>query len=217
MDSGRLPGLIARLANRLRHPIDSGAEDCPRSPIEALSNTPSRFSIGHSSSDATHSTPRACISTATDAGAWIRQRHNRDKVVVVSKGCRRRLLLRHPRLLLRLMCRTTSTHRSRRSAPITGLYLLHFDHPTARIEPVMERLTRHIDEGKISTIGASNWSHERIPVPTRLPQQGLKPFSASSVQFSLAEWTRSPWPGAVTLGRDAQRTAREWYLTHQLP
>jgi aryl-alcohol dehydrogenase-like predicted oxidoreductase len=42
-------------------------------------------------------------------------------------------------------------------------------------------------------------------------------LSASSVQFSLAEWTRSPWPGAVTLGGDGQRAAREWYSTQALP
>jgi aryl-alcohol dehydrogenase-like predicted oxidoreductase len=103
-------------------------------------------------------------------------------------------------------------------ADFIDLYLLNDDHPTARVEPVMERLNRHIDEGKIGAIGASNWSHERIAgADTFAAGKGLKSFSASSVQFSLAEWTRSPWPGAVTLGGDGQRGAREWYSTHRLP
>jgi aryl-alcohol dehydrogenase-like predicted oxidoreductase len=90
------------------------------------------------------------------------------------------------------------------------LYLLHCDHPTARVEPVMKQLNRHIDEGKIGAIGASNWSHERIAsANTFAASKGLKPFSASSVQFSLADWARSLWPGAVTLGGDGQRAARE--------
>jgi aryl-alcohol dehydrogenase-like predicted oxidoreductase len=98
------------------------------------------------------------------------------------------------------------------------LYLLHRDNPTAHIEPLMERLNRHIDEGKIGAIGASNWPHERLASANTLAaSKGMKPFSASSVQFSLADWTRSPWPGAVTLGGDDQRAAREWYSTHGLP
>ena len=64
---------------------------------------------------------------------------------------------------LRPMCRTTSTRPSKAlGTDFIDLYLLHYDHPTARVEPVMEQLNRHIDEGKISAIGASNWSHERI-------------------------------------------------------
>jgi aryl-alcohol dehydrogenase-like predicted oxidoreductase len=151
-------------------------------------------------------------------GAWIRERRNRDKVVLISKGCHPKRLLGHPRL-----SPTDVSHDLHASLKALGtdfidLYLLHYDHPTARVEPVMEQLNRHIDEGKISAIGASNWSHDRIASATTFAaSKGLKPFSASSVQFSLADWRRSPWPGAVTLGGDAQRAAREWYSTHGLP
>jgi aryl-alcohol dehydrogenase-like predicted oxidoreductase len=97
------------------------------------------------------------------------------------------------------------------------LYLLHYDHPTALVEPIMERLSRHMAEGKIGAIGASNWTHERITkANTYAAAAGLAPFSASSVQFSQAEWAQAPWPGAVTLGGDSQRAAREWYSTHGL-
>jgi aryl-alcohol dehydrogenase-like predicted oxidoreductase len=81
----------------------------------------------------------------------------------------------------------------------------------------MERLNRHIDEGKIPAIGTSNWSHERIDDANAVAAgDGRKPFCASSVQFSVADWTRSPWPGAVTLGGERQRAAREWYSTNGL-
>jgi aryl-alcohol dehydrogenase-like predicted oxidoreductase len=67
------------------------------------------------------------------------------------------------------------------------LYPLHYDHPAARVEPVMELLNGHIDEGKVSTIGALNWSDERIASANPfVASNGLKPFSASSVQFSVA-------------------------------
>lgn len=149
-------------------------------------------------------------------GAWIRRRRNRDKVVVISKGC-------HPSRLGRSRLSPAAvSHDLHASLKALGtdfidLYLLHYDDPTVRVEPIMEQLNRHIDEGKISAIGASNRSHERIATANNYAaSKGLKPFSASSVQFSLAEWTRSPWPGAVTLGGDGQRVAREWYSTHPL-
>ncbi len=149
-------------------------------------------------------------------GAWIRTRRNRDNVVVISKGC-------HPdgsgqpRL-----SPTDVSHDLHASLKALGtdfidLYLLHYDHPTARVEPVLDRLNRHIDEGKITAIGASNWSHERIADANAVAaSQGSTPFAACSVQFSLADWTRPPWPGAVTLGGEDQRAARDWYSTHGL-
>jgi aryl-alcohol dehydrogenase-like predicted oxidoreductase len=149
-------------------------------------------------------------------GAWIRRRRNRDKVVVISKGCHPSRL-GHPRLSPSAVSRDLHASLKALGTDFVDLYLLHFDHPTARVEPLMEQLNRHIDEGKISAMGASNWSHERIAsANTFAANTGLKPFSASSVQFSLAYWTRSPWPGAVTLGGDGQRAAREWYSTHPL-
>ncbi|OBH58692.1 aldo/keto reductase [Mycobacterium sp. E2479] len=150
-------------------------------------------------------------------GAWIRQRRNRDQIVVISKGCHPNLLSKRPRLSA-----SDVTHDLHASLKALGtdyidLYLLHYDHPCAQVEPIMERLNTHIGEGKIQAIGASNWSHERIAVASAFAAgSGLHPFSASSVQFSLAEWKRPPWPGAVTLGGDEQRGAREWYSTQGL-
>jgi aryl-alcohol dehydrogenase-like predicted oxidoreductase len=150
-------------------------------------------------------------------GAWIRERRNRDEVVVISKGCHPSRL-GHPRLSPPAVSHDLHASLKALGTDYIDMYLLHYDDPTARAEPLMEQLNRHIDEGKISAIGASNRSHERIAsANTFAVNNGLKPFSASSVQFSLADWTRSPWPGAVTLGGHAQRAAREWYSTHGLP
>ena len=149
-------------------------------------------------------------------GAWIRKRRNRDEVVVISKGCHPSRL-GHPRLSASAVSNDLHASLKALGTDFIDMYLLHYDDPTARVEPLMEQLNRHIDEGKISAIGASNWSHERIAsANTFAANKGLKRFSASSVQFSLADWTRSPWPGAVTLGGDGQRAAREWYSTHGL-
>src|SRR5208282_577906 len=97
------------------------------------------------------------------------------------------------------------------------LYLLHFDDPNIPAEPIVERLNRHIAEGKIRAIGASNWAHERIASANAFAtRNGLKPFCATSVQFSLAEWTLPIAPGSVTIGGVSERAAREWYGAHDL-
>jgi aryl-alcohol dehydrogenase-like predicted oxidoreductase len=149
-------------------------------------------------------------------GAWVRQRRLRDRVVLISKACHPSRL-GHPRLAPSAVARDLHASLKALGTDFVDLYLLHYDDPAARVEPLMEQLNRHVDEGKIRAIGASNWSHERIAVANAFAARvGAKPFSASSVQFSLADWTRSPWPGAVTLGAAGQRAAREWYATHAL-
>lgn len=151
-------------------------------------------------------------------GAWIRQRRNRDEVVIISKGCHPRLISGHPRLSAANVSHDLHASLKALGTDFIDLYLLHYDHPAARVEPVMERLNRHIDEGKIGAIGASNWSHERIAGANAFAANaGLKPFSAASAQFSLAEWARAPWPGAVTLGGAGRHEAREWYASQRLP
>jgi aryl-alcohol dehydrogenase-like predicted oxidoreductase len=170
------------------------------------------FELGCNSFD----TARIYRDSERTLGAWIRERQNRDGVVVITKGCYPDDL-GHPRLSPSDVSHDLHASLKALGTDFIDLYLVHHDHPSARVEPVMEQLNRHIDEGKIGTIGASNWSHERIAsANTFAAGKGLKPFGASSVQFSLADWTRSPWPGAVTVGGDGQRAAREWYSTHGL-
>jgi hypothetical protein len=193
---GRLPGSTSESPESSSAPIDCADGDDRGCPVEALSNKPSRSWIGRSSSDATHSTRRASIGTVNGRwGPWIRERRNRDEVVIITKGCHPDGR-GHPRLSASSVTRN-----------------LH-----ARIEAFMEQLNGHIDKGKIGAIGASNWSHERISSANSFAAgNGLQSFAASSVQFSLADWKRSPWPGAVTLEGDGQRTAREWYSAHVCP
>ena len=218
MDYGKVAGIdkpVSRIVfgtDRLR---GRGLPWLPSRSLEqqAFSLLDRSFELGCNTFD----TARIYWDSERTLGAWIRERRNRDKVVVISKGCHPHLLLRRPRLSASDVSHDLHASLKALGTDFIDLYLLHFDHPTARVEPVMERLNRHMDEGKIGAIGASNWSHERIAsANTFAAGTGLKPFSASSVQFSLAEWTRSPWPGAVTLGGDGQRAAREWYSTHGL-
>lgn len=179
---------------------------------QAFSLLDQSFEIGCNAFD----TARIYGDSERTLGAWIRRRRNRDNVVVISKGCHPSRL-GHPRLSPAAVSRDLHASLKALGTDFIDVYLLHYDDPAARVEPLMEQLNRHIDEGKISAIGASNRSHERIAgANVYATSTGLKPFGASSVQFSLADWTRSPWPGAVTLGGEGQRAAREWYAKQEL-
>ncbi|TQR87251.1 aldo/keto reductase [Mycobacterium hodleri] len=149
-------------------------------------------------------------------GAWIRTRRIRDDVVVISKGGHPHGSGR-PRLSASDVSHDLHASLKALGTDSIDLYLLHYDDPTADVEPVMERLDRHIAEGKIGVIGTSNWAHQRVADANAMAaHNGLNPFAASSVQFSLADWTAPPWPGAVTLGGREQQAAREWYSTRGL-
>ncbi|BBY06245.1 aldo/keto reductase [Mycobacterium noviomagense] len=219
MDYGKVAGIdkpVSRIVfgtDRLR------GRRLPWSPTrsleqQAFSLLDKSFELGCNTFD----TARMYWDSERTLGAWIRARRNRDNVVVVSKGCAPNLLLGRPRVSPSVVSHDLHASLKALRTDCIDLYLLHYDDPTAPVEPLMEQLNRHVDEGKIKAIGASNWSHERIAAAnTFAARNGLKPFSASSVQFSLAEWTQAFYPGAVTLAGDGQHVAREWYAAQELP
>ena len=218
MQYGRVAGIDQRVSrivfgtDRLR---GRGVPGLPNRSLEqhAFSLLDRSFEFGCNTFD----TARIYWDSERTLGAWIRERRNRDQVVVISKGCHPHLLLKRPRLSASDVTHDLHASLKALGTDFIDLYLLHYDHSTAPVEPIVERLNRHVEEGKIRAIGGSNWSHERITsANTFAAGKGLQPFSASSVQFSLAEWARSPWPGAVSLGGDGQRAARKWYSTHEL-
>ena len=218
MDYGNVAGIEKRVSrivfgtDRLR---GRGLPLLPNRRLEqqAFSLLDRSFELGCNTFD----TARIYWDSERTLGAWIRERRNRDQVVIISKGCHPHLLLKHPRLAASDVTRDLHASLKALGTDSIDLYLLHYDHPKARVEPIVERLNRHMDEGKISAIGASNWSHERIAGANAVAaSKQLKPFTASSAQFSLAQWGRPPWPGAVTLAGNGQRDTREWYLKHGL-
>ena len=59
---------------------------------------------------------------------------------------------------------------------------------TRRVGPIVNVLNEHLQAGKISAFGGSNWSVERIQeANSYAAANGLAPFVASSPNFSLAE------------------------------
>jgi aryl-alcohol dehydrogenase-like predicted oxidoreductase len=82
----------------------------------------------------------------------------------------------------------------------------------------MDALNEHMQAGKIRAIGASNWSPQRIEAAnTYALSNGLKPFVASSPQFSLADCVAEPWPMCLSISGPREAAARDWYTQNQMP
>jgi aryl-alcohol dehydrogenase-like predicted oxidoreductase len=149
-------------------------------------------------------------------GSWIRARRMRERVVVISKGA-------HPgpewesRLSPTEISRDLERSLKALRTDYIDIYLLHYDDAKIEVGPIVDVLNRHISAGKIHSIGVSNWSTNRIEEANCYARKAQRnPFVLSSVQFSLASWAYSPWPGARSISGEAFDREREWYKTNDL-
>lgn len=150
-------------------------------------------------------------------GQWMKERCNREKVVVISKGA-------HPngdRNRVTPFDITSDLYDSlaRLQTDYIDLYFLHRDDPEFPVGPIVEVLNEHLKVGRIRAFGGSNWRHERIQEANEYAKaNGLVPFVASSPNFGLAEQVENPWgPGCVSVSGPKENDAREWYGKNQMP
>ena len=150
-------------------------------------------------------------------GQWVRERHLRDKVVLLDKCC-------HPsgdRKRVTPADLTSELHDclARLKFDHIDIFAFHRDDEALPVGPLVERMNQHIREGKILAYGASNWTHRRIAeANTYAEANGLAGFTVSSPHYSLAESIEDPWGGTseTITGADNQ-DARDWYRATQMP
>lgn len=74
------------------------------------------------------------------------------------------------------------------------IYFLHRDWPEYDVGEIMEILDTFVKKGYTRTIGASNWSVERINEANEYAMKhALTPFAISQLQFSLAYTDKKTW------------------------
>lgn len=93
-------------------------------------------------------------------GRWLKQKKNRDNVVIISKGGH------HSSIRKRVtpFDVTADIYDSLEllQTDYIDIYLLHRDDETKPVGPLVEMLNSHYEEGRIKTFGVSNWRMERI-------------------------------------------------------
>ena len=149
-------------------------------------------------------------------GGWLKE-HGRNGVYVATKGA-------HPPINDMTKSRLTRNDiRSDLEESLTrlgidyiDLYWLHRDNPAADTGEVIEILNECIKEGKIRSIGCSNWRGERIAQANEYARKhGLKGFSASQIKWSFAV-TSPQYHDDPTLV-EMNDTEHEFYKNSGLP
>ncbi|WDF03430.1 aldo/keto reductase [Shouchella hunanensis] len=94
------------------------------------------------------------------------------------------------------------------------LYALHRDDPTVPVGHILEWLNEFVEDGYISTFGGSNWETSRLEEANQYAStHGLRGFSFSSPNLSLAKAKEAYWPGCISL--DA--SAIKWHQQSNIP
>ena len=172
------------------------------------------YALGCTSFDTAHQYGRG--DSERTVGRWVNERGVREEVVIIGKGAhhnedRRRVT---PFDITADLFDSLARFRF----GYIDLYLLHRDDPSVPVGPIVEVLNEHASKGRIRAFGASNWTHERIEEANEYARENdLQPFVASSINFSLAEQVKEPWPGCVSIGGVRGRAAREWYARSGMP
>ena len=147
-------------------------------------------------------------------GMWMKQRKNRTKVFLIDKGGHPHANLPRPRLGPEELESDLSESLRRLQTDYVDLYMLHRDDSQIPVGPIIDYLNQQIRTGRIRTIAASNWEHERIQEANDYAgEHGLEGFVVSSANLSLAVPKEPLWKGVLSVGKNA----RDWHHDRGFP
>jgi aryl-alcohol dehydrogenase-like predicted oxidoreductase len=121
-------------------------------------------------------------------GQWLRQRSNRNNVILATKGAHPELTAMHiPRLSRSEIVYDLQESLKNLQTEVIDLYWLHRDDVHRPVEEIIETLTDQVQAGKIRYFGCSNWRMERIKAAQVYAyQRGGPGFIANQMMWSLA-------------------------------
>lgn len=150
-------------------------------------------------------------------GEWIKLRKNRSDVILSTKGG-------HPpfgrmtegRLDPGSIRDDLGASLKTLGVDYIDIYWVHRDEVVRPVEEIMEALNKHVREGKILSIGCSNWKTERIESANAYAKaHHLTPFYASQIQWSLAESTPEAHDDPTIVCMD--QSEMTWYAKNNFP
>ena len=144
-------------------------------------------------------------------GEWLASRGARDRVVILTKGA-------HPdaewrsRMSPEAIAADIEASLGRLGTDHVDIYMLHRDDPAVPVGEIVDALHEHVVAGQARSIGASNWTPERLEAAAaHADATGRTPLTSSSVYFGLAEPVRPYTPGCVDAWAE---DARRWYTVN---
>jgi aryl-alcohol dehydrogenase-like predicted oxidoreductase len=158
---------------------------------------------------------RCYFDSETVLGKWMRERGNRNSVVVVTKGGCTDFTTGRKRL--DWIDLDTDLYESLRElqTDYIDIYFVHRDDTTKPVGRIMKTLHEFVEDGKVRFLGASNWTTDRIAAANAYAlENGLTPFSVSQPCWSLAYTDSAHFDPELAYMTDAER---RWYLERKLP
>lgn len=152
-------------------------------------------------------------------GNWMRDRKNRDNLVIITKGC-------HPydgkdRVNPEELIKDIEASFERLGTDYIDIYFMHRDDLKIEVGPMVEILNEYHKKGKIGAFGGSNWTTDRIEQANAYAKaHDLMPFTVSSPNFGLADQIGDPYgggAGCITISGPSNEEARQWYLKNDMP
>jgi aryl-alcohol dehydrogenase-like predicted oxidoreductase len=148
-------------------------------------------------------------------GRYLTSRGRTSQAIILTKGC-------HPnpyRSRVTSFDLLSDFHDSlaKLQRDYIDIYMLHRDDPAVPISeiiPVLDRLKR---EGYIGSYGASNWSIARVREANAFAEEnGMAPFSAVSLHYSLAHQVADPWGGGISITGPEHEQDRAWLKEQEI-
>ncbi len=149
-------------------------------------------------------------------GDWIASRGIRDEVVILTKGA-------HPyqgqpkRVNPDCIRSDFADSLERLQTDHVELYLLHRDDREYPVGEIVDVLDEFKSKGQVGVYGGSNWQADRVAAANEYAAaNGKAAFTVSSPQFSIAEMTKPPWPGCISVSGEQGESDRAWYDDHAI-
>lgn len=133
-------------------------------------------------------------------GIWMKERNNRDQVVIQTKGCHPvRGALDVPRVTPSAIHEDISTSLDMLQTDHVELFALHRDDETVPVGPLMEAMHEEVVKGRVYAIGVSNWELPRIIEANEYAKaHGITELSFNSPNLSLPKVNRPRWENCVS-------------------
>lgn len=170
----------------------------------------------------TFDTARQYGMSENSLGQWMKKRNNRDKVVVLTKGC-------HPKN------ENLSVHRVSKAAidedltaslkaldtDYIDIYLLHRDDTSVSVSELMDTLEEYKKQGKVRCYGVSNWTMPRLLEAKEYAEKmNYSGFLANSPNYSLGIQVNDPWESgseAISISGQDGKIYRDFFIENNIP
>jgi aryl-alcohol dehydrogenase-like predicted oxidoreductase len=150
-------------------------------------------------------------------GQWIEKRHNRDRIIISTKGGHPPLEnVKKSRLDKDSINSDISKSLEALRTNYIDIYFLHRDDASKDVSEIMPILHALVTTHKVRFLGASNWTAKRIAEANEYAtKNNLTPFSVSQIFFSLAVTTPLGYADETLVCMND--TEYKWYLENKFP